>query len=242
MNPVVSVAAECLLSLALVTAPRPQAPEHAEPVSRAEPEILLEGVIVTANPDSSLVLVRRAGAPRGRSARIGDTVYGWMVVDITDGSALFERNGERLQLYLDGGPSVIPPVAASPSDTKIGTEPVGETAEVRSGVETWVIRELDRSHTEERLKKEMPTILSETGISPRAEAEKSGLQITHLPDGTLLSDLGLQPGDVLLSINDVSLDSLTTLAGLYPALRSENEIRVVVERSGHILKLSYDLR
>jgi general secretion pathway protein C len=89
----------------------------------------------------------------------------------------------------------------------------------------------------------MQVILAETGISPRTDEEESqGLQITHLPDGTLLSEIGLLPGDVLISVNEVPLTSMSALTGLLPQLRSESEIRVLLERRGQVLRLAYHIR
>jgi type II secretory pathway component PulC len=101
--------------------------------------------------------------------------------------------------------------------------------------------ELERSAADARLEKEMPVILAETELVPCVEeGEVQGLEIARLPGGTILSDAGLLPGDVLLSINELPMDGFSALIGLYPRLRSEDEIRVVVERGGQILKLAYN--
>jgi S1-C subfamily serine protease len=170
------------------------------------------------------------------------------LLEVSEEAALFERNGEQILLFLDGGNRV-----RSPSDVVAG-QPEGSdrvrsrsTAASRStGLddgeteEKWLRRSFDRAVTESRLSKEMTVILSETGIGCRDD--EPGLQITHLPDGTLLSELGLLPGDVLLSINEVPLQGMSSLTGLIPQLRSEGEIKVVVERRGEVLKLAYDIR
>ena len=58
----------------------------------------------------------------------------------------------------------------------------------------------------------------------------------------LAAEIGLLPGDVLLSVNDVALTSMSALTGLFPQLRSESEIRVIVERQGQTLGLEYRIR
>ena len=214
---------------------------------RAEVVLLLEGVILTSEPNSSVALVRRPDARRARSVRVGESVYGMTLIEVSEEAAVFERNGEQTLVYLDGGQSSQSlRIAEKPDDKETPTVNGDDAASSGMGdigTDTWLSREFERTVTEERLTKEMPVILSETGLSPRADGgESQGLQITHLPDGTLLSEIGLLPGDVLLSVNDVPLTSMSALTGLFPRLRSESEIRLIVERQGQTLGLEYRIR
>jgi general secretion pathway protein C len=214
--------------------------------AQTETVLILEGVIVSSEPASSVALVRRPQATRARSVRVGETVYGMTLIEVSEETALFDRGGKQHLLHLDGGrtlPSAH--LAENPAGMKTSTREAEDSTppeNVASEKEAWLRRELERSVTEERLTKEMTVILAETGIRPRAEeGDSQGIQITHLPDGTLLSELGLLPGDVLLSVNDVPLKTMSSLTRLLPGLRSESEIRILVERQGHILKLAYDI-
>jgi type II secretion system protein C len=208
--------------------------------------LILEGVIITSDPGASVALVRRPDARRARSVRVGETIYGMVLVEVSEEAAVFERDGKPRLVYLDGGGASTSPRVAEKTGSpgKSVGEGVDSQTSDNGGTEpeTWLNRELPRRITEERLTKEMPVILAETGISPRTDEEESqGLQITHLPDGTLLSEIGLLPGDVLISVNDVPLTSMSALAGLLPQLRSESEIRVLLERRGQILGLAYHI-
>jgi S1-C subfamily serine protease len=69
----------------------------------------------------------------------------------------------------------------------------------------------------------------------------TGLLLSRLPAG-ILSDVGLRPGDVLQSLNDVPVDSLATLASLWPRFQSATEVRAVVLRDGRPLNLTVALR
>jgi general secretion pathway protein C len=220
----------------------------AQSENKVEATLLLEGVIITSAPGSSVALVRRPDARRARSVRVGESVYGMTLVEVTEEAARFERDGEQLLVYLDGGrPQPSLQVADNPEDkgSTAGNDHDLASSAVGGGMETntWLSREFERTVTEQRLTKEMPVILAETGLSPRVDGgESQGLRITHLPDGTLLSEIGLLPGDVLLSINDVPLTSLSALTGIFPQLRSESEIRLIVERRGETLGLAYHIR
>jgi general secretion pathway protein C len=222
-----------------------QADAQAE--NEAEMTLLLEGVIITSEPGSSIALVRRPDARRARSVRVGESVYGMTLVGVTREAARFERKGSQLLVYLDGGR--LQPSLQVAENTEYKGSSRGDDKESTSfrisGMETntWLSREFERTVAEQRLTKEMPVILAETGLSPRVEGgEAQGIQITHLPDGTLLSEIGLLPGDVLLSVNDVPLTSLSALTSIFPQLRSKSEIRLIVERRGETLGLAYHIR
>jgi type II secretory pathway component PulC len=102
---------------------------------------------------------------------------------------------------------------------------------------------MERRDMERRLGQEVPRILAETTLVPVTEGgQVAGFTLTRLPEGTLLSEAGLRPGDVITSINDVPIDSLATLIGLWPRLQSESDIRAVVLRNGQPVALSVHLR
>jgi S1-C subfamily serine protease len=70
----------------------------------------------------------------------------------------------------------------------------------------------------------------------------NGFAITRMPEGTLLSDAGLRPGDVVTEVNGVPIDSLATLVGLWPRMQTESSLRAVVLRNGQPVSLSVTLR
>jgi type II secretion system protein C len=222
---------------------------QAETVAETAPSVLLEGVIVGSLPATSIALIRKQGLNRARPVSVGETVYGMTLIEVSEQEAVFEWNGSYLNLWLDGGAAVRPAQRAgadATTDEKVSVPEDSRDGEAKRKASTapreWLVRKLERESTEARLKKEMAVILAETGIVPRHENEKAqGLEIKHLPDGTVLSELGLLPGDVVLSVNEVSLESLHSLNGLLPRLRTENEVLVVVERRGRILNLAYEL-
>jgi type II secretion system protein C len=237
----------CFLAVFLSAPCLDSSQADAQAEDKAEVTLFLEGVIITSEPGLSVALVRRPDARRARSVRIGESVYGMTLVEVTEETALFERYGEQLLVYLDGGRLQQSLQVAEKTEAQGASIGGGEdsTSSGIGGMETntWLSREFERSVTEERLTKEMPVILAETGIGPRVDGgESQGLQITHLPHGTLLSEIGLLPGDVLLSINDVPLTSMSALTGIFPQLRSESEIRLIVERRGETLGLAYHIR
>jgi type II secretory pathway component PulC len=102
---------------------------------------------------------------------------------------------------------------------------------------------MDRLSVQRRLGEEIPRILAETGIAPVLEDGRVvGLQITRLPEGTLLSDAGLRAGDVITRINGTEIDGMATLVSLWPRLQGASELRAVVLRNGQPQSLLVTLR
>lgn len=200
------------------------------PCNAEEHPLILDGVIVARNPAFSIALVRREGASRARPLRVGQEYSGYVLVEVAKSSALFEGDTGALRLYLtaDGG---VPEFSEASSEVS--------RSEHADGSE-WIQRDFSRSQTKARLEKEIPVILSDTELSPRVEeGEVMGLELLRLPDGTVLSETGLLPGDVLRSINDEPLRGLDSLWKILARHQNGDELRVVVERRGEILRLAY---
>ena len=163
--------------------------------------LVLDGVIVAQNPAHSIALVRRSGASRARPLRLGQKYYGYVLVAVEEGSVLLDSIRGALRLHVDGS-------AAAPAT---GPTAAGPAANEDDG---WVFRDVSRAEASARLEKELPVILSETELTPRIDdGEILGLELRRLPDGTLLSETGLLPGDLLRSINGEPLRELDAALG-----------------------------
>jgi general secretion pathway protein C len=228
-------AALAIAGLVLGPASAGAVPAEASGMTQAEADLVLEGVIVATSPSDSVALVRRAGAPRARVLRIGQEMEGYLLVDVTTSSARFQGGEGGLELFLTGGRGEPGPPTAS-------AKPDRASKSVSPSVEDgWIRRTIPRASAKERLSKEIPVILKETDVAPRVEdGEVTGLRVSRLPDGTLLAESGLLPGDVLISINGEPLRQVGSLWELLSRLLDKDEIRVVVRRKGEVLKLAYD--
>jgi type II secretion system protein C len=190
-------------------------------------ELVLDGVIVAENPADSVALVRRAEAGRAQILRVGQELQGYVLLEVAKGFVRFQGRDSELRLFLAGTPSSTEPAEAEPSKG--------------GGDSEWIRRAFPREVARARLEKEIPVILSETDLTPRVEdGEVRGLSVARLPDGTLLSESGLLPGDILVSINGEPLVGVDALWDLIARLVDQDEIRIVVRRRGEVLKLAYD--
>ncbi len=189
--------------------------------------LVLDGVIVAANPADSVALVRKAGpGGRARILRVGQEIQGYVLLEVAKGEARFRGLEGELLLRLSGAP-----VAAKRAE---------DVPSKAGGESEWIRRAFPREASRARLEKEMPVILNETDLTPRVEdGEVRGLSVARLPDGTLLAETGLLPGDLLVSINGEPLVGVEALWDLLPRLVDQEEIRIVVRRRGEVLKLAY---
>ncbi len=198
------------------------------PAAQKGTELVLSGVIVAANPADSMALVRRASGGRAQIVRVGQELHGYVLLEVAKGFVRLQGQGEELVLALPGAPAAASRAEDGPSKG--------------SGESGWIRRAFPRELARARLEKEMPVILSETDLTPRVEeGEVRGLSVARLPDGTLLSETGLLPGDILVSINGEPLVGVEALWELIPRLVDQEEIRIVVRRRGEVLKLAYAL-
>lgn len=191
------------------------------------------GIVYALSPDRSVAVLRSGG--RTRIAAIGEAAFGGRVAVIAPGRVLLDYEGTAVELRL-------PPRAAQeprPAPRPAGTSPAPATGAPSEPAPLT----LPRRTVERRLAEEIPRILGETALTPvRSEGQVVGYQITRMAEGTLLTEAGLRPGDVLTSVNGTAIDSMATLIGLWGRLQGESELSAVVLRGGQAVTLSVSLR
>ncbi len=187
------------------------------------------GVVVARRPEQSVVLLR--SGTRTRLAGVGESAFGGRVTAIGPESVRLEYETGVVEVHLR---AATPPPRVGGGRPR-PAEPVEDP--------TTPARAMDRREVERRLSLEIPRILAETAVIPVTEDGRvAGLALTRIPEGSLLTDAGLRPGDVLTRINDTAIDGLPTLMSLYPRLQRETELRAVVLRNGQPVSLTVTLR
>jgi type II secretory pathway component PulC len=166
---------------------------------------------------------------------VGETAFGGRVVSISTDRVVLEFPDGRADIRLASAPPVAAATSPAPAPTPEPTDPVEDPATPH--------RLMVRAEVERRLGSEIPRILAETALAPVMEdGHVTGLAVTRVPDGTILSDAGLRSGDVIKQINDTVIDGMGTLIGLWPRLQGASELRAVVQRGGRPVVLSVTLR
>jgi general secretion pathway protein C len=193
----------------------------------APPDLKAVGVVISAQPGRSVAVLQAAG--RSRVVAVGDIAFGGRVSAIESGRVVVEFEGEPTELRLPRAQPQRPGPASLVAGAPVAAPADGVT--------------LERRELERRLASETSRILAETTLTPvMSGSDVTGFSLSRIPEGSILSDAGLRAGDVLTSVNDVPIDSLATLVGLYPRLQTENSVRAVVLRGGVPVTLSLQLR
>jgi general secretion pathway protein C len=189
----------------------------------APADLAARGVVVGGR--NSVAILQAEG--RSRVVAVGDAAFGGVVRAIERGSVTIEFDGAPVVLSLSSRAQAqaVPRLSAPPA--------VPEEAGLV----------LERRELERRLGEETSRILAETTLVPvQVGAQVTGFTLSRIPEGTVLSDAGLRAGDVLTHVNDVPIDSLATLIGLWPRLQGESSVRAQVIRAGAPVTLSVRLR
>jgi general secretion pathway protein C len=188
----------------------------------APADLAAHGVVVGAR--TSVAILRAEG--RTRVVAVGDGAFGGVVRAIERG---------RVTLEFDGAPVVLS--LSSRASAPVAPPPVRPATAAADGLV------MPRRELERRLSEETSRILAETTLVPvQSGADVTGFRLSRIPEGTVLGDAGLRAGDVLTHVNDVPIDSLATLIGLWPRLQGESSVRAQVVRDGVPVTLSVELR
>lgn len=191
----------------------------------APPDLTAVGTVISARPEQSVAVLRSAG--RSRVVAVGDAAFGGLVRAIESGRVVVDFDGQPVELRLPRSQ----PAPPAPALAAAAPPPAAD------GVT------LERKELERRLATETSRILAETTLTPvLTGSQVTGFTLARIPEGSILSDAGLRAGDVLTHVNDVPIDSLATLVGLYPRLQTESSVRAVVLRGGVPVTLSVQLR
>jgi type II secretion system protein C len=201
-------------------------------LSLAPSDLAAVGIIVGSRADQGIAILRSGG--RSRVVGIGESAFGGRVAGIAAG---------RVTLEFADGPRELRLAQAAAASAEMAAAPAPPAERSLESAPDDAPREMERQEVERRLGSEIPRILAETAILPATDGSRTvGFTLTRMPEGSLLTDVGLRPGDVLTHVNDVPIDSLPTLIGLWSRLQSASTVRAQVLRNGQPLALTINLR
>ena len=192
----------------------------------------LVGLVTVPAPGRS-VAVLRSGV-RTRVVTLGESAFGVRLVRVAGDVATVEVAGREADLRFGSAPAAPPPpapVAAAATPPAPGSAAPGTPQE-------WSRDDLQR-----RLAQEAPRIMAETTLLPVWNAGRvAGFTISRVPDGSILSDAGIEAGDVLTHVNGTPVDSLATLVGLWPRLQAAGTVEADLVRGGQPVHLQINLK
>jgi general secretion pathway protein C len=204
-------------------------------LSEVPADLAVAGVVVGPTPERSTAILTSGG--RTRVVAVGETAFGGRLLAVSQDAVALEFDGRRVELRLQPAPSA-PAADPLPRPQRPALPPGAPPEDPETPA-----RSMNRAEVQRRLADEIPRILAETAVVPvMEEGRVVGVQVTRLPEGSLLTDAGLRTGDVLTRINDTEIDGMGTLIGLWPRLQSATELRATVVRNGQPFSLLVSLR
>ncbi len=189
------------------------------------PQVTVSGIVRAKSGRHAATLVSEG---RMRPAIAGDRAFGCEVSAIRADEVDIVCASERRTLTLAASSSL---GATPPPSQAVATEEPNPDFTIT------------RADLEARLDREMSRLITETTLVPlTSRGQVAGFTLSRIPAGTILETLGLQAGDVLVSVNDTQIESFTTLVGLWPRLQTAGSVRAQILRDGRPMDISVSIR
>ena len=199
------------------------------PVAAAEPTTLKLRLVGTSVGGSSLpfAIIEETGKQEQDIFDLNEVVFDQAkLIEVLDESVKIEHNGKIEVLYLE--------------DDSESSSADGETEESVTQEGTQFV--VDEQELTDALAN-LPRLLSQARAVPYFRNGQSvGMRLFAIRRGSLYEKLGFQNGDVLKSVNDVSLSDPSQALRIFEQLKNERSIGVVIERSGEDVDLQYSIR
>lgn len=185
----------------------------------------LLGVYAANEPAASSATVAQKGRP-GENYRIGDVLPGNAeLLEVHDDHIVLRRAGGRETLRfpeIATSADVVPVEFEEPVyDDQADAEPLRDAESPRDFVTSY----------RERLDADPDGALQEIGLSPVAEGEAQGYRLDSVAaDSPYLSQTGLQPGDVVLSVNGTPVGNVQQDRQQIDNILAQGSARIEVQR------------
>lgn len=191
--------------------------------------LTLEGTFVASDDRSHSIafISNRDSRATAREYRVGDAVASFAEIEeIHPRFVVISRAGERELLTFE----VDRVFSEPPKSTSTGINAVdrapSETAQIPL-LQTKSVRELDPKHLQEATIDDLKTL----GLTEIQTGDGAMLAISDSSATSPLARLGMQPGDIVLSVNGHSLDALRSNEKLIEQVRDSSTARLGIKRA-----------
>lgn len=243
---------------------QPQAAAVQQPVVVSRLAVQVQGVLASDDPRRSVVLLKYRG--REMTLSVGDELEaGIQLVEIHTDFLVFNRQGQleqvALQLgvatgsaptanLLDRSSDAAPGSAAGrpaqatggrnqaqPASSNVPTAPVSESV-----VGTRALEETFGPEFRESLIRDPLQLMKYVTLAPHSEGgQLQGFRLQPGSDASLFSHFGLQPGDLLVAVDGVSVTDTPAMMGLHGRLQSASSLEVDLIRNDESLRIRLEL-
>jgi general secretion pathway protein C len=214
-------------------------------------DLELLGCAAMLDPQTSFAIIRDKKARTENTYGVGDYIVSdARLEEVRPSEVVISRAGQREVLamtFTEKGPAG--PRAGSfgfPRPSRLPAA-VPQAPDASSEAAVRVVNEnlryVNRAKLIEEIGNNFGQLASQLRTSPNViENKPAGVKIDQLGADPVLGQSGLQPGDIVKSVNGIRVNSLDDLLGQNERLQNAPEIRVVVERDGRHRTLVYKIR
>ncbi|NRA47190.1 MAG: PDZ domain-containing protein [Oligoflexales bacterium] len=196
--------------------------------------VLMIGSIVSQSSDNVILLKNKTNGSV-KAHRVGFTLFNqYKIVEIQANYIIIQTlnfKKKTIKVYKDGFSGAI-------FTTKKKKAPVKKVGLVDSYREEGFERDkteiqMSEEYREKIIKEDLPKILMQASAEPVIRGGKIiGFMLDQIDENSIYAKSGLQNGDIVTSINEISLDDVTATIKLLHSLKNSKEISFEMERRG----------
>lgn len=200
--------------------------------------LLLKGVIAAQPMSRALAIIADKGGSNEQLYGLGEQIPGNASIrEIHADRVIISRGGILETLFLEGSQST-ETTRSSPSVTS--RSPNQGAAKI-SALGDGNNYRIEQDYWEERLA-DLPGLSREVGVEIyKEDDEQRGYKLLSSQGSRLLTSLGLQPGDILLSVNGRPMNSVQEGLAAYQQIRNGGRVQIEIIRNGRRESRVYDI-
>lgn len=204
--------------------------------------LVLNGIIVSEEEFSSVALLQDSRTGENLILKTGESIGNFKLVRILENRIILQRDNDTFQLYL-GRSGMFKPIKKEGIRPISDLEIQAEKAARQTTQETVITKEFSRSNLEKRILAEWKIILQQTEFSPHSVAgQPKGIKLTKIPEGSLLSEIGMQRDDIILELNGEELKDKSFIISLIDRFKNDDRGELTIERNGRLIRYEYVLK
>jgi general secretion pathway protein C len=197
----------------------------------APTELVLLGT-ATGSFRETFALVRHLGKQEERVFRLGEMVFdAGRLVQVTRERAFIVVNGKKVELL-----TPMTPQASKPGDQAAPRLPGGG---VIAGAGGGIIDQRALNAALDNIGQAM----SDARLLPsQKEGKVEGFRVSEVKPSGVFAMVGIRNNDILLRLNDFTVDSPDKALQSFIALKGQNKLKLDLVRNGQPVTLNYDIR
>lgn len=191
--------------------------------------LILKGIIAIQPMRSALAIIADKGGNNEQLYGLGDQIPGNASIrEIHADRVIISRGGVLETMFLEGSQPAEKSKPAAGSIRGASTRGNANISPRGDGTNY----QIEQDYWEERLA-DLPGISREVGVEIYKENDKQrGYKLLSAQGSRLLNSLGLQPGDILLSVNGRPMTSVQDGLAAYQQIRKGGRIQIEIIRNG----------